>query len=459
VKRIQPDLVAFGGKLYITAPTGVAAQNIGGMTTWMYLGISPDSCQKTLSTLKLEASFQRRVKTRLTETQVLIIDEISMMENFHLDILNERMKSARNNSQPFGGVQVIVTGDFFQLAPIQPFTNCLHCGAHTVKLDSKQRYCQQCQKAWSDGQKWAFESQAWREANFKCINLSQIHRQGGDPAFVRILEQVRRGIRPNNVDIDLLYNHPCDVDNAPELMALVAEVEEVNRRKLAALKSETMRYWSVDKCRQHVQCTDNKEAYLKTLQNHRYQESLELRVGACVMLLANIDVEGGLYNGCQGTLVAYEVFHGTENELLANCYDEAQRTDIRAFVQKNGGSQALFPVVEFHRLGRKIQILPHFSASTVGHLGTYSSFLSRTQIPLALSWAMTIHKSQSMTMDHLICNPANCWESGQLYVALSRARNFGGLKVDCTRDQLEQALRQACDPYVSQFMNETFPSA
>lgn len=135
VKRFR-DMGKF---VRIVAPTGRAALDINGSTTWTYAGWSPDSHKKPLKELK-KAAHGKFVAKRFQETDVLVIDEISMVENLHFERLNAVMQEARGNDAAFGGVQLVVTGDFCQLPPVKPFGHCIECGRELVKNKAETEY-------------------------------------------------------------------------------------------------------------------------------------------------------------------------------------------------------------------------------------------------------------------------------------------------------------------------------
>lgn len=160
-------LLDLGRKVNVIAPTGRAALDVNGQTTWTYAGWRPDSMKIPLEQLKKDA-WKKATKRRLQKTDVLVVEEISMVENHHLERLNEIMKEVRQNGEAFGGVQIVVTGDFCQLPPVKPFGSCLHCGKNLVEKARRSAYeCVVCNRVYDDEDKWAFRSKAW-EVCFLC---------------------------------------------------------------------------------------------------------------------------------------------------------------------------------------------------------------------------------------------------------------------------------------------------
>jgi hypothetical protein len=200
LKAFVKQLQLRGRRVKIVAPTNLAALNVGGVTTWSFAGWTPDSMKKPLDKL-MQAAHGKEIWERFDTTDVLVIDEISMVENLLFERLNHVMKASRGERYgggPFGGVQVVVTGDFCQLSPVKPFQYCIGCGWE-LQRDNKHRpkeyqcenkYCRE--DIFYDVDKWAFRSKAWEECDFKHINLTEIHRQS-DKKFVSILQKIRTG--------------------------------------------------------------------------------------------------------------------------------------------------------------------------------------------------------------------------------------------------------------------------
>lgn len=183
LKALRQRLSAMGKRVNVVAPTGRAALDTNGSTTWSYAGWTPEHMKKPLDMLQRQA-WQKKTKRRLQKTDVLVIDEISMVENFHLERLSAIMKSVRQNREAFGGVQVVITGDFCQLPPVNPFQFCIDCGKALVKKARKSAYeCTVCGKVYNDEDKWAFQSNAWK------VSLSKTakHQKFQVPLWARLL--------------------------------------------------------------------------------------------------------------------------------------------------------------------------------------------------------------------------------------------------------------------------------
>lgn len=306
VRRLRDS----GKKVRIIAPTGRAALNVGGSTTWTFAGWTPSSHKLPIERIK-QGAHGKNVYRRLQKTDVLVIDEISMVENLHLERLNILMKTARFDPnlpvQPaFGGCQIVVTGDFCQLPPVKPFQHCLECGREmSTKVNDIGKLAHACrqQGEYTDEDKWAFRSNAWRECNFVHFHLKTIHRQN-DQKFIRMLQKCRLGHQMSESEISLLMNHKCRVSQATKLYSTRKEASDVNRAAFNQLKGVKFAYWCHDnffwrECHPHLQRKSvrgewNNESEiasppdtkrpLHALEDHRWAKCVELKRGMLVVL-------------------------------------------------------------------------------------------------------------------------------------------------------------------------------
>ena len=453
LKAFVGQLKAVGKDVKIVAPTGRAALDINGWTTWTYAGWTPDHMKRPLKEL-CQAAHGKFIYRRFKQTDVLVIDEISMLENHHFERLNQVMKSARGSSQAFGGVQVVVTGDFCQLPPIQPFKYCLDCG-ETLRSDP-QNHSYSCDKhgTFLDTEKWAFKSGAWQECNFRHVNLTTIHRQK-DLQFIHILEKCRLGKPLSKADEDLLIHHKSETNGAVQLFTTRDRVRELNSREFARLNTPIWTFncldefkWNTEHGKLRSKTERLPDGRLSALNENRFEASIQLRKGMLVVLLVNLDLSLGLVNGSQGVIVDFVPYSDRPFPEHVGEYKDFKRSRVADFMQLKNPGQA-WPVVRFTN-GVEQAIFAHCTLNELGDTTPYS-LLSRTQIPLIAAWAMTVHKSQGMTLSKVVVDLARSFEAGQEYVALSRAKSLDGLKVLGLGN-----LDRGGNKQVMEFLNEKF---
>jgi ATP-dependent exoDNAse (exonuclease V) alpha subunit len=352
-------------KVDVTAPTGVAALNVGGMTIHrfcgMLLGPSPGQTNEVYFDL-LRRDPRRSILSgfnRVRRCEVLVIDEISMLPGRQLDFVEFLFRRLRGREEPFGGVQVIATGDFLQLPPVR--TN------ESAPYD------------------WAFCSPAWEYAGFKTIEPDIVRRQD-EPAFVRTLGNFRRG-RVWGDDARLLQGRVKNFppSNLPRLFTHNVQVEKWNVFQLGELPGEEIVLAAEQSGPEH-----QREFLTKNLLT---PATLRVKPGALVMFTVNKNEPGRrepmFVNGQMGTVEAIEP---------------------GAVVVRGKGGEAL-------RVER-------FTWRYDAHDEDAASF---KQFPLRLAWAMTIHKAQGLTLDAAFLDIRAAREPGQAYVAVSRVRSLAGL--------------------------------
>ena len=437
----------------IIAPTGQAALAVGGTTDHTYAGWwGPNTFRRPVKELEVLAH-RKRIWKRLKGTRVLIIDEISMVENHRFERLNRIMMSARNDHRAFGGVQLIVTGDPCQLPPVRPFQSCIDCGAQLYfNCRDDHHECSECDQKFADIDKWAFRSEAWTRCEFVHISLTEIHRQS-DPEFIRILETLRLG-HPLSVEQEhLLLDHEVETTDAVKLRPTRGEVAAINDAAFRQLKGPIVHYTSFDdfEPRSEDPPDMSDRAYdgsLVALAEHSFLGQVQLKADTLVVLLANIDFQNRLVNGSQGIVVGFKDHDITEMPAQSGEYAERKQSLIDGFTENLAVKK--WPIVRFTN-GVTRTIHPICRIQEVGYEKPYS-LLSRTQIPLIQAWALTIHKSQGMTLDKVIVNLSKVFEEGQAYVALSRARNLRGLRVEALADR-----QIAANAEVKAFLRKEFP--
>lgn len=349
----------------ITASTGIAATHIGGSTIHSWSGIG---VQKGLSAADIDALTQKEhVVRRVGRAPVLIIDEISMLDGTTLDDVDAVLRSMRHPTLPFGGVQVVFVGDFFQLPPVT--TNESREMTGEMLFDEPPRTA------------FAFGSRSWKQANPIVCYLSEQHRTD-DPVFLDILSALRRGtLTEDHKDTLRTRQHEPKEEAVTRLYSHNASVDRINLNELAKLPGKEHRFTMQDK---------GSEKLTTALKKHCLSpEILTLKEGARVMFTKN-SFEQGFVNGTLGI-----VTH------LSRTGDPVVKT--------RAGKDITVSRMDWH----------------VMHDGKPLATIS--QLPLRLAWAITVHKSQGMSLDAACMDLSSAFEYGQGYVALSRVRTLNGL--------------------------------
>lgn len=401
----------------VTASTGIAATHMNGTTihSWSGIGIKDELSDRDLTNL----SRKQFLADRLKDTAVLIIDEISMLHAKQLNLVNQVLKHVRKNDAAFGGIQVVVAGDFFQLPPIGS-------------------------KGESNREKFAFMSEAWLDAKFHICYLSEQHRQVSEAANGGLdLDDILNQIRRQEVTFEAIaaleatFDQNVDI-NRTRLYTHNLNVNKINDKELAALEGETMRF-------EATATGDSKlvETLKKTV---RTQDELILKVGAKVMFIKN-NTELGVSNGTMGELIGFAAVKVDDSQndsdaLIDNedGVDTNNTTDSETDTaksdkdnakkdQKNPKSKKAvtqkMPVVRLNS-GREVIAEPE---EWIIEDETGDVLASYLQVPLCLAWAITIHKSQGMTLDAAEIDLSRTFELGQGYVALSRLKSLAGLQL------------------------------
>lgn len=463
VRALIPGIQDQGKRVRILAPTGKAALLVGGSTIHSYLSLKQEHWSKPLYALEnlARAPWMRQ---RMKDTDVLFIDEISMVENEMLERMDHMMRAARggkDSKEPFGGVQLIFCGDFCQLGPVSPFKHCLDCGKLREVVDFRTRHKCRTHGTVEAVNKWAFCAPAWEKAKFEHILLSEVHRQIDDD-YKAILYKLWLGKQLTTAEQSLLTDHEFTGQISVKLFCTRPEVANVNAVELRSLAGKRVRYSALDRFKHNpahrwLKAKDNADdsKHLLALQEHRYEAFLDLKIDMPVILLVNLDVDNGLVNGSTGKIIGFRQYDEAELPKPTQRYD-AQPIEIddrnERLVSANaptlGGShfilryeqakkfitqaaQQVWPIVRFDN-GRTVTIYATCDVQELGDEEPYS-LLMRTQIPLQAAWAMTVHKAQGMTLPSVEVNISKTFEQGQVYVALSRTPTLAGLKVEGMR--------------------------
>ncbi len=348
----------------VVAPTGVAALNVGGQTIHSFFRLAPH-----LHQAGARMSVDAKTKKLLSALDVLIIDEVSMMSADLLEAISQKLQLAREDYSPFGGVQVALFGDPYQLPPVVVDPVAKQYLDHTF------------------GGSYFFYSHAYQGANVRLWELEEVFRQKDD-YFKRVLSDIRSG-EINHGTIEAL-NKRASVPAPAECITLASTnkvVEHINRSEIAKLTGQEKTY---------------KAVITGSLQENTFptEENLRLRVGSQVMILKN-DKQNPRRWG-NGTLAVV-------TKLL----------DDSIVVKVNGVAYTLAPAV-----WEKIQ----YQYDTKKQKLKKKVVSSFTQIPVRLAWAITIHKSQGQTYDRVVVDLSDgAFAYGQTYVALSRCTSLEGL--------------------------------
>jgi ATP-dependent exoDNAse (exonuclease V) alpha subunit len=345
-----------GIRYAVTASTGIASTHIGGTTIHAWSGIG---IRQKLSAYDIdEIEEKANVYKRWNETQVLIIDEISMLHASFVDMLHKLGKHMRRNELPFGGLQLVFTGDFFQLPPV------VRGGNEYESADI-----------------FAFQSLAWKASKPVVCYLTEQFRQDDDQ-----LTNILNAIRAGEVEEDhyLTLKETAEKPHTDDHIKLYTHNENVdliNKKEFDLIKGDTRVFEMI---------TKGKGPLLASLKNNCLaDEILELKVGAKIICIKN-DAERKFVNGSMGVVVEFT---------------------------KDGS-----PIVELAS-GRKVTILA--DSWRIEEDGKVKAEI--TQLPIRLAWAITVHKSQGMTLDRAEIDLSRAFASGQGYVALSRLKSLDGL--------------------------------
>ena len=343
-----------GKTVAVTASTGIAATHIGGVTihSWSGLGIREFIDPRTRQQLAGNAKLSKRYNL----ADVLVIDEVSMLHGRRLDMVNEACKLLRKNERPFGGLQVILVGDLFQLPPVNrdnSVPDFVHLSASWQELNPRICYL----------------SEQYRQQSGGLLDLLEAMRRGLVETYHQELLQSRIGQKPaSGQAVTRLYAHNVDIDT-------------LNQRHLSALTNQGYKYEM-----------ETKGGAVKVEQLQRSvlaPDLLELKVGAEVMFVAN-NPSLGFVNGTRGQVVDFK--------------------DTK-------------PIVRVSNSSRRIKVEPHsWKLEEDGKIRA-----EVVQLPLRLAWAITIHKSQGMSLDAAQIDLSKTFTPGMGYVALSRVRSIDGL--------------------------------
>jgi ATP-dependent exoDNAse (exonuclease V) alpha subunit len=354
-----------GESVVMTATTGIAATNINGKTIHNYsnLGISERiDLENQERVISLANNMKQPYKTAVINTDILVIDEISMLHDYQLSAVDKIIRIIRNNDSPFGGLQVILCGDFFQLPPI----------------------------ARNNGQtNFITQSDSYINGNFKVCYLEENWKLKKDDPLGSILNAIRSS-KLKDEHYTLLKQRirtKLSEQNTTKLYCTVKNIDIENNLKLNQLVTGS-RYYNWE---ENGDATELNK--LKNDCKNKVVENLELKIGALVMFVKN-NLRLGYSNGTSGKVISFD----------------------------NNG----YPNIELNN-GK---ILNGIEKDDFYREDEYGNRLATIkQIPLKLAWAITIHKSQGMTLDKVTIDLTNAFTSGQGYVALSRVRSINDISL------------------------------
>ena len=347
-RRIYPTIVA---------PTGIAASHLKGQTihSFFSLGIRDTVVDNGYVEFLLEKSY---LKTRFSKLQLLIIDEISMVSPEIFSSMDKILRAFKNSPEPFGGIQVVISGDFFQLPP--------------VSREFKEK-------------RFAWQSPVWKELELKSCYLQEKFRQDDD-RLIKILDEMRTGevsLEAQAILDSCFEKELCSDFSVTKLYTHNVDVDRINLEELGRLETKPYLFkYSSSGSAKNVE---------KIFKSSLVLEELTLKEGAVVLFIKN-NPEKGYVNGTTGVVVGFE-------------------GDI--------------PMVKV-TTGTKIGVV---SEDWTMENDSGETIATVSQLPLRLAWAITIHKSQGMTLDAAEIDLSKTFEVGQGYVALSRIKNINGLRL------------------------------
>ncbi|KAG5368268.1 ATP-dependent DNA helicase PIF1 [Yarrowia sp. C11] len=488
-------------RVAVTASTGLAACNIQGTTLHSFAGCG--LAREDVDSLCKRIRRNKKARDRWKNVSVLVIDEISMVDARFFDKLEQIAQKLRRNKRPFGGIQLIVTGDFYQLPPVPDTNKDRFQGSYggqksnTGMVDSRSIVNTDPEAL------FAFEAESWSTVIESTFLLTKVFRQK-DPTFANMLNQLRtQSLEQSSLDGFMSLARPISVPDGiipTELFPTRREVDRSNYSKLSTLKGKTYTFDALETGSAEREYRD------KLLENIMVPKKLTLKAGAQVMMLKNMDPN--LVNGSIGVVVG---FMSPQNFVVAenaadldiirekpskrpNIYDVSNESELnqlnrlietgrvvgessqaseesdffsspapkesdcvferlKAFPEDSENatflerklqrrkqledltknnlatSGAVYPVVRFRRMDHTFRnVLLHPETFSVENIEG-EVLASRTQIPLILAWALSIHKAQGQTLQYVKVDLAKTFERGQAYVALSRATSKEGLQV------------------------------
>ena len=340
----------------VTASTGIAATHMNGITihSWSGLGIRDELTEETIA----ELEDRRYLWDRIQRTKVLIIDEVSMLHHFRLDLVDLLVRRFKRDDRPFGGMQVVLCGDFFQLPPVS-------------RQGEREAH-------------FVYHADSWKTLDPTICYLHEQHRQT-DQDHVAILNEIRRNDVSESTYENLQSRFNKEPDNNAEPTRLYThniDVDTINTKALGEIGGDS---------RIFEMSSHGRPPLVEILKKSCLApENLHLKIGARVMFVKN-NFEGKYVNGTLGKVIDFEM---DAPIVLTTRGDRIKAVPVSWSIEEDGKVKAEI-----------------------------------TQVPLRLAWAITVHKSQGMSLDAVEVDLSKSFERGMGYVALSRVRTLGGLKL------------------------------
>ncbi|TPF85730.1 ATP-dependent endonuclease [Bifidobacterium sp. UTCIF-37] len=379
---------ADGADVAVTASTGIASTHIDGQTihSWSGIGLADVLTASLLKTIRT------RRRRRIQAADILVIDEVSMLHAWLFDMVDQVCRQVRHDPRPFGGLQVVISGDFFQLPPVSVSGRDRDVlPVRPEFIASRERYA----RAGLNPEGFVTESLVWAELDPAVCYLTEQHRQD-DGKLLGVLSDIRSGC-VSDADRGLLVTRlgvrPAEGEVAVHLFPVNRQADNLNDMKLARIDAEQHTF--------HAEQAGPANLVDRLKRNMLAPEQLVLKEGAAVMALRN-DTDRQFVNGSLGT--------------------------VRGFAADNKGG---WPIVEFEN-GNIVTM----KQATWEMMDGDEVLASVSQVPLRCAWGITIHKSQGMTLDRAVMDLRRTFAPGMGYVALSRVESLGGLYLEGVNNRM-----------------------
>lgn len=409
--KIIDHLKTRNQKFAVCAMTGLASQHLHfGMTIHRFLAIGGKTKKHDINDLVDSESFNENLDS-ICHVSSIIIDEVSMMRSDFLELMHEVLKEARSRYNlisgqridykcdlPFGGYQLIMVGDFCQLPPVVPEDDAVPC-------------------------KWIFQHDLFKESKFRIYNLQETKRTS-DPAFANTLNKLRVGFCDDEAFKMISKRNEAKIDGEGTiLMSKVQDVRDFNNKRLQYHTGELLKLSGNVTIREELQGIDKivKRLYFQAIKESSLEKELTLKVGCKVMLLSN-NPEMGYSNGSQGVVLGTKNFDALSSAFTSTSL-VVHELDYKYFgeclhILLESGEDIVVPKKPYNIYGHEFD--------DNGRRKVDATFW---QYPISLGYAVSIHKSQGMSLSKMVLDCKNIFADGQFYVGISRARSLEGLSV------------------------------